>query len=190
MRKILPPFAAMLAMLAVVMGGARADGAPANDNFEAAKLVPSIPFVETIDTTGATTQPDEPDAFSSCASAGSSVWYSYTPSSAAKLTASLHFSQINAVVGVYTGPSIDNLSLVGCEDEVNFVPVAGETYYFQIGDTVDVHQRILEGQKERVQIFSGHWKAVTMSVADSDESRWPDLATASMRTQSIRSTVA
>jgi large subunit ribosomal protein L19 len=26
---------------------------------------------------------------------------------------------------------------------------------FQIGDTVDVHQRILEGAKERVQIFSG-----------------------------------
>ena len=26
---------------------------------------------------------------------------------------------------------------------------------FDIGDTVDVHQRILEGQKERVQIFQG-----------------------------------
>jgi len=26
---------------------------------------------------------------------------------------------------------------------------------FEIGDTVDVHQRILEGGKERVQIFSG-----------------------------------
>src|ERR671931_1473759 len=26
---------------------------------------------------------------------------------------------------------------------------------FDIGDTVDVHQRILEGQKERVQVFSG-----------------------------------
>src|SRR5439155_10101858 len=26
---------------------------------------------------------------------------------------------------------------------------------FQIGDTVDVHQRILEGEKERIQIFSG-----------------------------------
>ena len=26
---------------------------------------------------------------------------------------------------------------------------------FDIGDTVDVHQRILEGQKERVQIFNG-----------------------------------
>src|SRR5437667_9133785 len=26
---------------------------------------------------------------------------------------------------------------------------------FEIGDTVDVHQRILEGQKERIQVFSG-----------------------------------
>ena len=26
---------------------------------------------------------------------------------------------------------------------------------FQIGDTVDVHQRILEGEKTRVQVFSG-----------------------------------
>ncbi|MBY0229771.1 MAG: 50S ribosomal protein L19 [Gemmataceae bacterium] len=26
---------------------------------------------------------------------------------------------------------------------------------FEIGDTIDVHTRILEGQKERVQIFSG-----------------------------------
>ena len=26
---------------------------------------------------------------------------------------------------------------------------------FEVGDTVDVHQRILEGQKERIQVFSG-----------------------------------
>jgi large subunit ribosomal protein L19 len=26
---------------------------------------------------------------------------------------------------------------------------------FEIGDTVDVHQRILEGQKERIQVFTG-----------------------------------
>jgi large subunit ribosomal protein L19 len=26
---------------------------------------------------------------------------------------------------------------------------------FEVGDTVDVHQRILEGQKERIQIFNG-----------------------------------
>ena len=27
--------------------------------------------------------------------------------------------------------------------------------FFEIGDTVDVHTRILEGQKERIQIFTG-----------------------------------
>ena len=26
---------------------------------------------------------------------------------------------------------------------------------FEIGDTVDVHVRILEGEKERIQVFSG-----------------------------------
>ncbi len=26
---------------------------------------------------------------------------------------------------------------------------------FEVGDTVDVHQRILEGDKERIQVFSG-----------------------------------
>ena len=30
-----------------------------------------------------------------------------------------------------------------------------EPLVFEIGDTVDVHQRILEGDKERIQIFSG-----------------------------------
>lgn len=29
------------------------------------------------------------------------------------------------------------------------------TPFFEIGDTVDVHCRILEGQKERIQIFTG-----------------------------------
>ncbi len=31
----------------------------------------------------------------------------------------------------------------------------GERPEFDIGDQVDVHQRILEGQKERIQIFAG-----------------------------------
>ncbi len=30
-----------------------------------------------------------------------------------------------------------------------------EVPYFEIGDTVDVHTKILEGEKERIQIFSG-----------------------------------
>jgi len=30
-----------------------------------------------------------------------------------------------------------------------------EVPFFEIGDTVDVHMRILEGEKERIQIFTG-----------------------------------
>jgi large subunit ribosomal protein L19 len=30
-----------------------------------------------------------------------------------------------------------------------------EIPYFEVGDTVDVHCRILEGEKERIQIFTG-----------------------------------
>ncbi|RMG38361.1 MAG: 50S ribosomal protein L19 [Planctomycetota bacterium] len=30
-----------------------------------------------------------------------------------------------------------------------------EPLHFEIGDTVDVHTRILEGNKERIQVFSG-----------------------------------
>ncbi len=30
-----------------------------------------------------------------------------------------------------------------------------EVAYFEIGDTVDVHCRILEGEKERIQVFTG-----------------------------------
>ena len=30
-----------------------------------------------------------------------------------------------------------------------------EVPYFEIGDTVDVHSRILEGDKERIQVFTG-----------------------------------
>lgn len=33
--------------------------------------------------------------------------------------------------------------------------VKPEVPKFDVGDTVDVHQRILEGQKERTQVFSG-----------------------------------
>lgn len=33
--------------------------------------------------------------------------------------------------------------------------VAREIDTFEIGDTVDVHQRILEGSKERVQVYTG-----------------------------------
>jgi large subunit ribosomal protein L19 len=40
-------------------------------------------------------------------------------------------------------------------DQVEKTSLREEVPHFEIGDTVDVHCRILEGEKERIQIFSG-----------------------------------
>lgn len=40
-------------------------------------------------------------------------------------------------------------------DLVEKTSMKEEISHFEIGDTVDVHTRILEGEKERIQIFSG-----------------------------------
>ncbi len=40
-------------------------------------------------------------------------------------------------------------------DLVEKSSLKAETFRFAIGDTVDVHCRILEGEKERIQIFTG-----------------------------------
>lgn len=40
-------------------------------------------------------------------------------------------------------------------NSVEATTMKSEIPYFEIGDTVDVHTRILEGNKERIQIFNG-----------------------------------
>ena len=40
-------------------------------------------------------------------------------------------------------------------DKVEKSSLREEVPHFEIGDTVDVHCRILEGEKERIQIFTG-----------------------------------
>lgn len=40
-------------------------------------------------------------------------------------------------------------------DLVEQTSLRAEVPHFEIGDTVDVHTRILEGEKERIQIFNG-----------------------------------
>ena len=39
--------------------------------------------------------------------------------------------------------------------EKDYLKSAENALQFEIGDTVDVHTRIIEGEKERVQVFSG-----------------------------------
>jgi len=50
---------------------------------------------------------------------------------------------------------IDSIRSYTVKDDKGERTVNRDIAAFAIGDTVDVHQRILEGQKERVQVFQG-----------------------------------
>ena len=45
-----------------------------------------------------------------------------------------------------------NADIIAKVEQASMKP---EVDHFEVGDTVDVHTKILEGQKERIQIFSG-----------------------------------
>src|ERR1051325_6348118 len=125
-------------LIAAISAFSSAHAAPANDDFESAAAVGSLPFAVQVDTTGATTQTGEPSAFEACASAGASVWYSYTPARDERLAVSVRNSGFDATVGVYSGTSLNALALLGCGRTPFVTAHAGDTYWFQIGgSTID-----------------------------------------------------
>ena len=110
--------------------------APPNDDFAEATIVPSIPYVNTVDTTAAATQAGEP--LPSC-SFGSlptgSVWYRYTPTASGSVSARA-IGGFSTVLAAYTGSGLGGLSQVGCRNFQGLLTIhvdAGSTYYFQAG---------------------------------------------------------
>jgi hypothetical protein len=135
MRKHVALVVALVSLLsASALSAARAD-VPSNDDFAAAKVVSSLPYADHESTAGATTQPDEPDGRSVCASGSASVWYRYTPAADDRLDFSVEGSSFGAYVGVYTGTALNDLTLVTCSSAPFLAATAGTTYYFQVGDT-------------------------------------------------------
>ena len=107
---------------------------PANDNFANATSIASLPFMVSLSTQGATTEPGEPP--STCAPVGSTVWYSFTPAADVRLAADTLGSNFNTVLSAFTGSDFATLQPVGCQAFGNRLVLelsAGTTYYFQIG---------------------------------------------------------
>jgi hypothetical protein len=110
---------------------------PSNDDFANATTIdPSaLPFSDSIDTTEATTEANEPQW---CYYLGQSVWYAITPSSDATLRIGESISNYYADVNIYRedGSGLGGLSFLGCAAFGNSTSVdvhAGTTYYFQGG---------------------------------------------------------
>lgn len=114
--------------------------APTNDDFAAATEITSLPFSETLDASEASAEPGE-EAL--CSGATPSVWYRFTPdrdiSIKAEATDNITYRSVS--LAVYTGSSLDALSLVACGTQsplgyytpqlVSFDATGGTTYYIR-----------------------------------------------------------
>jgi hypothetical protein len=123
--------------------------APANDNCANAINVTqaNLPYTNTQTTNGATNEPGEPA--STCVTQGSSVWYTFTNTSASafSIDVSLCASDFDTAIQVYkvNGTACDfaNFAVVACNDDfcgidrllstVSFFAAPNSTYKLQVG---------------------------------------------------------
>jgi hypothetical protein len=83
---------------------------PANDNLVNAQTLTSAAALIAANNTGATKQPGEPNHAGNAG--GKSIWFQWTAPSNATWSVDLSASAFPALVGIYTGNSVSNLSVV------------------------------------------------------------------------------
>jgi hypothetical protein len=105
--------------------------APANDDFSAATSIEALPFHTALDSSEATTAPDDP----LCAGNGASLWYSFTPSADVIVDADTFGSDYDTTLSAWRGTR-GSLTAVACDDDTNglqsqieFRASAGVTYF-------------------------------------------------------------
>ncbi len=91
--------------------------APANDNFDAALTLTGVGGIVHRSTLGATKQPGEPAHAGN--PGGASVWIRWTAPSDGLWRFYTNGTAFNTLLAVYTGASVDNLTLVGANDDVS-----------------------------------------------------------------------
>jgi len=108
----------------------------ANDDFDNATQIPSAPFTDTLDASGATPADDDP---TDCYGTHGSVWYAYTAPATGTIDVSTEGSDYDTALGVYEGMR-GSLAQDGCDNDstptlaaqVSFRATAGVTYYFMV----------------------------------------------------------
>lgn len=139
---------AVLVCVSTVLGGiatagpAAASAPPSNDTITGARVVPSLPFSNTVDTTGATTGPADAQLNASnpaCTNPFSptlnkTVWYKFTAGSAGGLGVDASASNYTVGVGIATGTP-GALTVVACGLGTAVTPtVSGTTYWINASD--------------------------------------------------------
>jgi hypothetical protein len=134
----------------ILLFGASAYGQPANDECTGATVIAAIPYVDSIDTTTATSNPADPSLSCNGSGAqtdGNTVWYQWTPAADIAVNIStvgsteLGGNPLDTAHGVYAG-SCAALTEVACvdvglTDDLFFEATGGETYYIKFGEFLD-----------------------------------------------------
>ncbi|HYJ89425.1 MAG TPA: hypothetical protein VEW46_25410 [Pyrinomonadaceae bacterium] len=92
---------------------------PTNDNFADAQVITGCWFTVYGTNNGATKESGEPLHFAGSPGSGRSVWYKFRPTVTANLNINTHDSTFDTILAVYTGNTLDTLSLVASNDDVS-----------------------------------------------------------------------
>jgi hypothetical protein len=141
-RWVLP--VALLVGSLLLLSPAGAQAQPPNDDRTDATIIPSLPFTDAVDTTDATTAPDDPD----CAGNGPTVWYEFTPDATGWVFADTSGSDYDTTLSIYVEEA-GGLTQLACQDDffdevdgefepqarVRFEATAGTTYFLMVGSS-------------------------------------------------------
>jgi hypothetical protein len=126
----------LVSMAVAGLGGAAMAAAPSNDDRGSATVVGAVPFDDSVDTSDATEQANDPD----CIPTSKTVWYSFTPDTTRRYAATTVGSSFDTTltVGHVTGGGLD---IVDCNDDfsgltsaISWEATAGEEYLIMAGE--------------------------------------------------------
>ena len=100
---------------------------PANDDFDAATVVTTLPFSDSVNTVEATTASDDPGG----CWINNSVWYRFTPARDMTVDINPAGSTYDAIMGLYTGTR-GSLQNIDCGRRLLSALQAGVTYYLMV----------------------------------------------------------
>lgn len=117
---------------------------PENDDLDGATKIEGDEYSVSTSNVGSTSELNEPPHGSSIAY--KTLWWEYTPSESAKVRMDTTGSNFDTSLAVYTGTSINNLTLIASNDNANgqtetsaidFQGVANTTYFVAVGSSND-----------------------------------------------------
>jgi hypothetical protein len=157
---------------------------PANDDFDNATAIPSLPFQDALNTVDGTVAVDDPAR--TCGGLDRTIWYTITPSKRMRIEVDTVDSMYDTTLSVYTG-SRGALTEIACSEDqlyfgmakLGFDAAAGTTYHIMMGGwvggpggdwVIDVTRGLLQSTldltRSRTRILYRHSVTVTAHLHD------------------------